>query len=482
MNYRIIFRTIGRILMVEAAFMVPAMILSFCIGTSLSGFCFMGVLCIAALAGFFLSRIKLKSSGFYAREGFVTVGLAWIAVSLFGALPFFLSGEVPNFMDAVFETVSGFTTTGASILRDVEAMSKGLLYWRSFTNWLGGMGVLVFILAIGPLVGGDGGDALYLLRAESPGPQVSKLVPRMHRTAKILYGIYIGMTVMQTVFLLAGGMPVFDAVTGSLATAGTGGFSVRGDSFASYSPYCQTVTTVFMLLYGVNFSIYYLLLMGQFRRALKNEELRVYVILVLASILIIALNILPLYSGFGEAIHHSAFQVATVITTAGFATADFNLWPELSRALMLMLMFVGACAGSTGGGLKVSRVILMFKSAGRNIYHTLRPNSVKIIHMDREMVEDRTVFDVQSYLLIYFILMAFSTLIVSIDNFSFETSFSAVVSCLNNIGPGLGHVGPAGNYADLSFLSKLILTIDMLLGRLELFPILALAVPTVWKK
>ena len=482
MNYRMIFRIIGRILCTEAAFMLPALVISFCCGETLPGLCFLAVAAAAALTGFLLSRLRTKTETFHAREGFVAVGLAWILVSLFGALPFFFSGEIPNFMDAVFETVSGFTTTGASILTDVEAMSTGLLYWRSFTHWLGGMGVLVFILAIGPVSGQESGDAMHLLRAESPGPQVNKLVPRMHRTAKILYGIYIAFTVLETVFLLCGGMPLFDAVTAAFETAGTGGFSIKADSMAGYSGYCQTVVTVFMLIFGVNFSLYYLILMKQFRSVFRNEELRAYLLIVVCSTLLITFNILRLYHGFGEALHHAAFQVASIITTSGFATADFNLWPQLSRTILLMLMIVGACAGSTGGGTKISRILLAFRSGRRAIYRALRPNSVKLIHMDGEPVEDETVTGVQSYFVLYFIFMAFSVLIVSLDNFSFETNFTSVLSCLNNIGPGLDMVGPTGNYAAFSVLSKLVLTVDMLLGRLELYPILVLCAPSVWKK
>ncbi|MBE6967795.1 MAG: TrkH family potassium uptake protein [Ruminococcaceae bacterium] len=482
MNYRIIFRVVGRILMAVAAFMLPAMIISFCYGEMLPGYAFLGTIVASGLCGFLLSKIKQKSRNFYAREGFVTVGLAWIVVSLFGALPFFFSGEIPNFVDALFETVSGFTTTGASILPNVEAMSHGLLYWRSFTHWLGGMGVLVFVLALGPVAGGELGDSLHLLRAESPGPQVSKLVPRMQRTAKILYGIYIVLTLIQVVLLLIGRMPVLDAVTTTFGTAGTGGFSIRANSLGAYSPYCQTVTTVFMILFGVNFSLYYLLLMREVRAVLRSEELRLYLITIFAATLIITLNILSAYGSFGEAFHHAIFQVASIITTTGFATADFNAWPELSRAILLLLMFMGACAGSTGGGLKVSRVLLAFKSARRSVHRTLRPNSVKLVHMDGELVEDSTVSEVQSYFLIYFFIMAFSVLIVSLDNFSFETSFSAVAACLNNVGPGLDVVGPTGNFASLSLLSKLVLIFDMLLGRLELYPILILFAPAVWKK
>ena len=482
MNYGVIVKIIGRILCVEAAFMIPAMIISFACGETLPALCYLGTIAVMAVIGLPCGRMRLRRRGFYAREGFITVGLAWIVVSLFGALPFWLSGEIPHFVDAFFETVSGFTTTGASILREVEPMSTGLLYWRSFTHWLGGMGVLVFVLAIGPITGNESGNALYLLQAESPGPQVSKLVPRLHHTAKILYGIYIVLTVIQAVLLLLGDMPVFDAVTTAFATAGTGGFAIRTSSMADYSAYCQTVTTIFMILFGVNFSAYYLILIRNFRRLFRNEEVRAYLLIIIGAILIIAFNIRHMFADFWQALHHSAFQVASIITTTGFATTDFNLWPELSRAMLVGLMIIGACAGSTGGGIKVSRLLIMFKAAKQSIYRTLRPNNVRLMHMDGELVEESTVTGVYGFLTLYFIISAVSVLLVSLDNFSFDTSFTAVMACINNVGPGLGAVGPAANYADFSILSKLILTFNMLLGRLELYPLIILFTPSVWKK
>ena len=482
MNYGVIVKIIGRILCVEAAFMIPAMIISFACGETLPALCYLGTIAVMAVIGLPCGRMRLRRRGFYAREGFITVGLAWIVVSLFGALPFWLSGEIPHFVDAFFETVSGFTTTGASILREVEPMSTGLLYWRSFTHWLGGMGVLVFVLAIGPITGNENGNALYLLQAESPGPQVSKLVPRLHHTAKILYGIYIVLTIIQILLLLLGDMPVFDAVTTAFATAGTGGFAIRTSSMADYSAYCQTVTAIFMILFGVNFSAYYLILIRNFRRLFRNEEVRTYLLIIIAAILIIAFNIRHMFADFGQALHHSAFQVASIITTTGFATTDFNLWPELSRAVLVGLMIIGACAGSTGGGIKVSRLLIMFKAAKQSIYRTLRPNNVRLMHMDGELVEDSTVTGVYGFLTLYFIISAVSVLLISLDNFSFDTSFTAVMACINNVGPGLGAVGPAANYADFSILSKLILTFNMLLGRLELYPLIILFTPSVWKK
>ena len=482
MNYRIITRIVGRILCVEAAFLIPALLISLLGGERAAAMGILVTIAACAVIGVLLALVKPTREGFYARDGFVTVGLAWIVVSLFGALPFFLSREIPNFMDALFETVSGFTTTGASILPNVEKLSNGLLYWRSFTHWLGGMGVLVFVLAIGPITSGEGGNAMYLLRAESPGPQVSKLVPRMRSTAMILYAIYIVMTILQVALLLFGGMPLFDAVTIAFGTAGTGGFAIKATSMAGYSSYCQIVTGVFMVLFGINFSIYYLLLIRQFRRVLRSEELRAYLLIILAAVVIIALDILHTYQSFGRALHESFFQVASIITTTGFATADFNAWPELSRTVLILLMIVGACAGSTGGGIKVSRFLLLIKSAKRSLAQTLRPNSVRLIHMDGELVDDPTVSNVRSYLVLYCLIAGLSMLVLSLDNFSFDTNFSAVMACLNNVGPGLGAVGPASNYSAYSLLSKLVLTFNMLLGRLELYPIIILFSPSAWKK
>ncbi len=416
------------------------------------------------------------------RDGFFIVAAAWIAMSALGGLPFVISGSIPNFFDAFFETASGFTTTGSTILTDIEAMPKGMLFWRSFTHWLGGMGVLVFLLILNPLSDKNTGEGMHLLRAESPGIKASKLVPRMKDSAKILYLIYIALTVLEFVLLIAGRMPVFDAICLSFGTAGTGGFGVLNDSVASYSPYCQWVITVFMLLFAVNFNVYFLLLIRKFRAALKNEELITFALIVGVSVVLISLNIARFCGGVEPTVRTAAFQVASIISTTGFSTADFDTWPQLSRTILVALMFCGACAGSTGGGAKVIRILISFKAARRSIYKTMHPNSVRIIHVDGERIDDATVSAVSAYMLVYFIITAAAILLVSLDGMSFETNFSAVAACLNNIGPGLGAVGPVCNYGAFSWLSKLVLTLSMLIGRLEVYPILLLFTPSVWRK
>ncbi len=482
MNYRVIFNIIGKVLVIVAAFMVPALILSLCMHESAGAVAFVISIVLCAAIGFPLALCRPKRPDIFAREGFITVGLAWILVSMLGALPFLFSGAIPNYIDCVFETVSGFTTTGATILGDVEHLPRGILYWRSFTHWLGGMGVLVFLLILNPLSDKNTGEGMHLLRAESPGIKASKLVPRMKDSAGILYLIYIGLTVLELLLLLIGRMPLFDAVCLSFGTAGTGGFGVLNDSVASYSPYCQWVITVFMLLFGVNFNVYFLLLMRKFNRALKNEELIVYVLVVAVSIGIISANIFRLCSGVEHTVRTAAFQVASIISTTGFSTADFDRWPQLSRTILVALMFCGASAGSTGGGAKVIRMIISFKSARRSIYKTMHPNSVRIIHVDGERIDDATVGAVGAYMLLYFFITAAAVLLVSLDGRTFETSFTAVAACLNNIGPGLGGVGPMENYSMFSWFSKIVLTLSMLIGRLEIYPILLLFTPSVWRK
>ncbi len=481
MNYRIIAYFIGRILRLEAVFMAPALAISLYQGEHAAAAGFLIAMGALLLVGVPWSWKRPENRSFGAREGFVTVGLVWVVVSLFGALPFFFGGGIPSYVDAVFETVSGFTTTGASILTEVESMAMGLLYWRSFTHWLGGMGVLVFLLAIVPMTRGSGAS-LHLLRAESPGPQVGKLVPKMHQTAKILYGIYVALTLFQIVLLLAGGMPLFDAVTTAFGTAGTGGFAVKNDSMAGYSFYLQTVVTVFMAVFGINFNIFYLLLIREFAKAFFNEELRVYLGIMLGSIALVTVNISHLYPSVREALHHAAFQVSSIMTTTGFATADFNLWPEFSRSLLVLLMVLGACAGSTGGGIKTARLIILFKSVRNEVWKMLHPRSVKLARMDGSILDEGTLYGVNAYMAVYCIIVAVSALLVSFDNFSFETNVTAVFACLNNLGPGLGLVGPMGNYSAFSDFSKLVLTANMLIGRLEIFPILALLMPTTWRR
>ncbi|MBE5766257.1 MAG: TrkH family potassium uptake protein [Clostridiales bacterium] len=481
MNYRLIIRMIGRILQIEAIFMIPALLIAMFSGESaaVSGIGMSMLLCL--ITGTSIGMIESKNSRFYAREGFVTVGLAWLVVSLAGALPFYISGAIPSFVDSFFETVSGFTTTGASILTDVEALPNGLLYWRSFTHWLGGMGVLVFALAITPR-SGDSSHSMLYLKAESPGPKISKLVPKTRRSAGILYAIYVVLTVLQFVLLLFDGMPALDAITLAFGTAGTGGFAIRNTSVAAYSHYAQTVVTVFMILFGVNFSVYYMLLVRMFRRAARDEELRVYLLIVVCATLIIAANIYSELGSVYESIHQSAFQVASIITTTGFATVDFDKWPEVARYILLLLMVCGACAGSTGGGIKVSRVIMLFKKAKHSVYQMMHPDSVHVMHISGERVDDDVIRNVDTFMTVYIIIGALTVLFLSLDGFSFETNFSAMLACLNNIGPGLGVVGPAGNFSQYSDFNKILLSANMLIGRLEIFPFLALFTPAIWKK
>lgn len=472
----------SQILFVEAVFMLPALVISLCCGESAVSCAFaisIGIIVAAAILLSLLCRHAAK--GFYAKEGMVCVGVSWIVMSLLGCLPFFLSREIPSFIDAFFEIVSGFTTTGASILPQVENLSKGILYWRSFSHWLGGMGVLVFLLAVTTISKDSRGYTMHLLRAESPGPNVGKLVPRMKQTATILYLLYIVLTIINFLFLLLGKMPVFDALCTAFGTAGTGGFGVKNDSMASYSPYIQNVCTVFMLLFGVNFSCYYMLLIRQFKSVWKDEELRLYLGIVLASIILIAWNIRGSYATMGETVRHAAFQVSSIISTTGFSSTDFDLWPNFSRAIVLFLMFVGASAGSTGGGFKCGRLLFLLKNLHRSVRQTLDPRKVQVARNNTQVINEKVLQNVNVYLGFYVILLLASFLLVSLDNFSVTTNLSAVMSCFNNIGPGLAGVGPTCNYAGYSVLSKLVLIFDMLAGRLEIFPILLLFSRSTWK-
>jgi len=481
MNYKMMGRFIGLITTLEAVFLIPPLLISVFSGETAAMQGLLVTMAIMLVLGgilFFLCRKAGKL--FSAREGFVCVALGWVILSLLGALPFWISREIPHYMDAFFETVSGFTTTGASILSNVEGMSRSLLYWRSFTHWVGGMGVLVFLLAIVPMGKGDKGFTMHLLKAESPGPDVGKLVPKMRHTALILYLIYIALTVIDVIFLLCGGMSLFEAVCTAFGTAGTGGFGIRSDSLASHSPYIQTVTTVFMFLFGVNFSCYYLLLLGQFRSVFKDEELRLYFGLAALSIALIVLNIRPLYGSFAEALRHAAFQVSSIMTTTGYATTDFDLWPSFAKGILLMLMVVGASAGSTGGGLKCARVVLLFKSLRRNIRQVLNPKKVQVVRNNDRVVDEKILANTNAYLAAYVVIVILSFLLISLDNFSTGTNISAVLACFNNIGPGLEAVGPVCNYSAYSDFSKLVLILDMLAGRLEIFPILALFSRSTW--
>ncbi|MBQ4600952.1 MAG: TrkH family potassium uptake protein [Oscillospiraceae bacterium] len=481
MNYKMMGRFLSRIIAVETVFMIPALLISLWLKEWAAVQGFLAAMGISAAIGGTLALLCRKTDKrFAAKDGLVCVSLSWVILSILGCLPFWISGAIPHFVDALFETVSGFTTTGASILPEVESMEMGLLYWRSFTHWLGGMGVLVFLLAIAPGEGGKG-FTMHLLRAESPGPDVGKLVPKMKQTAAILYIIYICLTVLNVVFLLLGGMSLFESVCTAFGTAGTGGFGVRNDSIAGYSPYIQNVCTVFMLLFGVNFSCYYLLLLRQFKSVWKDEELRLYLGIAVGAAVLIALDIRHLYPTLEETVRHAAFQVSTIMTTTGFATTDFDLWPSFSKGILLMLMVVGACAGSTGGGLKCARVLLLFKSLRRNIRRVLHPKKVQVIRVNDRVVDETVLDNCNAYLAAYVIIIILSFLVISLDGFSTGTNVSAVLACFNNIGPGLEAVGPTCNYGAYSVLSKLVLSVDMLAGRLEIFPILVLLSRSAWR-
>ena len=478
MNYGMIKRILGYVLLIEAICLTLPLICSLVYGEPHALPVWTLCICICLMLGIVLTLGKPKSKQMFAKEGFVTVALSWIVISLFGAVPFVISGFIPSFTDALFETVSGFTTTGASILKDVERLPHSMLFWRSFTHWIGGMGVLVFIVAILPV----SADSFYLIKAESPGPSVSKLVPKVRTTAKILYGIYILFTLIEIVMLICGGMKIFDALTLSFGTAGTGGFAIKNSGLADYSSYSQIVITVFMIIFGVDFSFYYLVLMRKFRSAVKHEEVWGYLAIIAASVIIISINCAPLFSGIGETVKHAAFQVGSIITTTGYSTVDFNHWPELSKAVLVMLMFFGACAGSTGGGIKISRIMILVKSIVKEVKLLAHPKSTIKIKMSGRTVEHETIRAVNVFMAAYLLIFVVSAIIISMDNFDFTTNFTAVAATLNNIGPGLSKVGPAANFSLYSPLSKTVLIFDMLIGRLEIFPILILFAPTTWKK
>jgi trk system potassium uptake protein TrkH len=477
MNRSIILHILGWILNFEAAFMLLPVIVAIIYGEK-SGFAFIITIGICLLIGLPLSLAKPKSRVFYAKEGFISVALGWIVLSFMGSLPFFISGQIPHIVDALFEVISGFTTTGSSILNDVEALDYCMLFWRSFTHWIGGMGVLVFILAILPLARGE---SMHIMRAESPGPSVEKLVPRVRTSAALLYGIYIGMTILQVLLLLVGRMPLFDALTLTFGTAGTGGFGINNSSIMSYSHYNQSVITVFMFLFGINFNFYYLFLLRKAKDAFRMEEVKWYFTIVISAIILISLNTGG-FKGFFDAIHHSAFQVSSIITTTGYATLDFNNWPTFSKTILVLLMFIGACAGSTGGGIKVSRIIVLFKTIGKEMSYLVHRRSVKVIKFSGKKQDNDTVRSINVFFVTYIMIFATSLLIISLDNYDFTTSFTAVAATLNNVGPGLEVVGPVGNFGGFSDLSKLVMMFNMLVGRLEIFPMLLLFSPGTWKK
>lgn len=478
MNYRIIAYIVGWVFNLQAIFMVLPVLTAMVYGEK-DIFAFFAAIVVCLVIGLPLTRKKPTNKVFYIKDGCVAVALSWIVLSITGAIPFVLSGAIPHPIDAIFETVSGFTTTGASILTEVESLPRSILFWRSFSHWIGGMGVLVFLLSLLPLAGGY---HMNLMRAESPGPSVSKLVPKVQSTAKILYSIYLGMTVLQIIFLLLGRVPLFDTLCITFGSAGTGGFGIKNDSLGSYSTYCQVVTTIFVILFGVNFSAYYLILTKKFKAAFHIEEIRYYFGIILAAIILIAINTRHMFSGFAQAFQQSAFQVGSIITTTGYSTTDFNQWPALSKTILVLLMFIGACAGSTGGGIKVSRIVLLLKAARKEFQLYLHPNAVKKIKMDQKTVPHETLRSTNIFLSVYLVIFCASVLLISLDNFDLITNFTSVAATLNNIGPGLEIVGPMGNFSSFSYLSKSVLIFDMLAGRLEIFPLLLLFFKNTWKK
>jgi trk system potassium uptake protein TrkH len=478
MNRSIIFYILGYVIMLEGILMLLPCLVALIYQES-EGIYYLAVAIFAMFAGLAITRRRPKHNVFYLKEGCVATAFSWIALSLFGCLPAYLSGDIPSFTDALFEVISGFTTTGATILSDVEALSHCTLMWRSFTHWIGGMGVLVFLLAVVPL---NGGSNINLMKAESPGPSVGKLVPKVKHTARILYIIYFVLTVVEIILLIAGRMPVFDAVCTGFGTAGTGGFGTRNDSFASFSPYLQWVVTIFMILFGVNFNAYYLMLFDSVKKALKMEEVRTYFIIIIIAVLIIFLNLIGTAASVGEAVRTSAFQVASIITTTGFSTVDFNLWTQTSKTILVMLMFIGACAGSTGGGIKVSRFLVALKTVVKEMTSYLHPKSVKKIKIDGKPVEHEVVRAVNVYFITFMIIFSFSVLLVSFEGKDLVTNFTAVAATINNIGPGLELVGPMENFGKFNAFSKYVLMFDMLAGRLELFPLLILLHPGTWRE
>ena len=499
MNYKMMCRFFALICLSEAIFLIPALGISIADRHVWEIVAFAVTIVIAAGLFVLFKRLSRNTVGvLYAKEGFVCVAASWVLMSVIGAIPFVISGAIPNFVDALFETVSGFTTTGSSILTDVEAIlaeMKGIIYWRSFTHWVGGLGILVFLLMLVP-GGKSEGFTMHLFRAESPGPEVGKLVPKMRQTATVLYVTYIVLTILNFGFLVAGEMDIFEALCTAFGTAGTGGFGIKNDSLAGYSDYTQIVTTVFLILFGINFSCYYLLILRQFKAVFKDEELRLYLGIVGTAIVLIAVNVF--FWGIGnaeqiqaagdvdtvwDALRHAAFQVASIISTAGFSTTDFDQWPMFSKSILTILMITGACAGSTCGGMKCARILLLFKNLRRNIHNMLHPQQVQVVRINERAVDERVVMNTNGYLAAYGIILILSFVLVSLfDNQTFGTNFSAVLTCFNNIGPGFEAVGPMANFAGLSIPTKLILIFDMLAGRLEIFPLLLLFSTRVWKK
>lgn len=479
MNYKMIFQNIGRILLIESVLLIIPCIIAL-VNRDGAAIAFIITIASLMLTGVMTTVKKPEKKNIYAKDGYVIVSLTWILMSLFGALPFVISGYIPSFVDAFFETVSGFTTTGSTILQNIEALPKSLLFWRSFTHWIGGMGILVFVIAIMPKTEST---SMHIMKAEVPGPTVGKLVSKLRASARILYGIYCVMTIVQIILLKAGGMPLFDSVVNSFATAGTGGFGILNNSIEGYnSIYAEMVIAVFMLLFGVNFNLYYLMLIKHGKQAIKSEELRWYIGIVAASVLIIAIGLMTTNYTVADSLRHSFFQVASIITTTGFSSANFDAWPVICKVILVLLMFIGACAGSTGGGIKVSRLMILVKSGRRDIRKAINPRSVETVKLDRHTVEEPVVKSVSVFFGMYMLVLALSAILISIDGHDMVTTFTSVIACLGNIGPGLGDVGPAGNFADFSVLSKLVLSFDMLAGRLELIPMLMLFSPYAWSR
>ncbi len=478
MNYRVVAYILGWVLNIEAGLMMLPFIVAIIYGEINKGMSFVWVALGSVLVGTLLVIKKPKDTNFYLKEGFVTVALSWIMMSVVGALPFVINGDIPHFVDAFFETVSGFTTTGASILSDVEALAQCSLFWRSFTHWIGGMGVLVFLLAIIPMAGGT---HMNLMKAESPGPSVGKIVPKVKNNAIFLYGIYVALTVIMVIFLIAGGMSLFESLCTAFGTAGTGGFGIRNDSLVSVSPYIQWVVTIFMILFGVNFGVYFLIVTGRFKQALRHEEARAYLAIIFVAAAIMFIDLRDIIKGTGEAIRYIFFQIGSIITTTGFSSTDFDMWPETSRTILVLLMFIGACAGSTGGGIKVARIVILFKTFVKEIISFLHPRSVKKVKIEGKVVEHETLRATNVYFATFMLLFVSSILLISFEGYDMVTNFTAVAATINNIGPGLSMVGPTGNFAFFSDFSKLVLCFDMLAGRLELFPLLLLFCPSVWK-
>ena len=479
MNRRMVFYVIGQIVKVEALLLfITAGIAALFDESSMKSFIVAAI--IAATIGVILTFKEPENRVIYARDGFAIVAISWVFLSVIGSLPYILSGEIPNFIDALFESVNGFTTTGATILTSIDTLSKSILFWRSFTQWIGGMGVLVFVMSLIPLADNR---SMHIMKAELSGPVFGKLVPKLSDSAKILYAIYIALTVVEIIILLIAGMPLYDSIVHSFSTAGTGGFSIYNESIAAYnSPLIESIIAVFMILFGVNYNLYYFMLMGNIKSALKSEELRCYLSIIFISIAVITINIMPIYQNVFEAVRYSGFHVASIISTTGYATVDFNIWPQLSRTILMLLMFCGSCAGSTGGGIKIARIVIFFKMMKNEFRKMLHPRSVSLVRFEGKAIADENLHSICIYLITYVAIACATILIISEDGFQFETNFTATLACLNNIGIGLDMVGATGNYSAFSSLSKLVLCFNMLLGRLEIFPVLLTLAPSIWRR